>query len=168
MTMNKMRWKLMLAGVFLAGAFGGVALKLAQATPPKGVTNVLIAGPVELDDIDVLQQDRNYGAMIKTRGASDAYVRHLTIAPGGDTGWHSHPGPAFVLISAGTASLYFADDPTFTPEVYPAGTGFVVEGGDVHIFRNEGDTNLELTVLLLVPHGAPPRIDEPAPPGAPF
>ena len=56
--MNKMRWKLMLAGVFLAGAFGGVALKVAQATPPKGVTNVLIAGPVELDDIDVLQQGR--------------------------------------------------------------------------------------------------------------
>src|SRR5262245_34142783 len=154
MTMCKMRWKLMLTGVFLAGAFGGNALKLAWATPPKGVTTTAIAGPVELDDIHVVQQDPDYGAMIKTRGESDAYVRHLSIAPGGDTGWHSHPGPVFVLVSAGTGSLYFADDPTFTPEIYPAGTGFVEEGGDVHILRNEGNSNLELPVLFLASRGA--------------
>jgi quercetin dioxygenase-like cupin family protein len=166
--MNTMRGKLMLAGVLLAGAFGGIALRVAWATPPKGVTNTLIAGPVVLGDIQVVQEDPNYGAMIKTRGQSDAVVRNLSIAPGGDTGWHSHPGPVFVLVSAGTGSFYHADDPTFTPAVYPAGTGFVEAGGDVHIFRNEGDVDLELTVLFLVPHGAPTRIDEPAPPGAPF
>jgi quercetin dioxygenase-like cupin family protein len=166
--MNTMRWKLMLAGVLLAGAFGGVALRLAWATPPKGVTNTLIAGPVVLGDIHVVQENPIYGAMIKTRGLSDAVVRTLTIAPGGDTGWHSHPGPVIVLVTAGTGSFYFAADPTFTPVVYPAGTGFVEGGGDVHIFRNEGTVDLEATVLFLVPHGAPTRIDEPAPPGAPF
>ena len=149
--MYKMRWKLMLAGVFLVGAFGTVALKVAWATPPKGVTNIAIAGPVELDEIHIVQQDRDYGAMIKTRGLSDAYVRHLTIAPGGDTGWHSHPGPVFVLVTAGTGSFYFAADPTFTPVVYPAGTGFVEGGGDVHMFRNEGNVDLEATVLFSCP-----------------
>jgi quercetin dioxygenase-like cupin family protein len=166
--MNTRRLKLMLAVVLLGGAFGGIALKVAWATPPKGVINTLIAGPVVLDEIQVVQEDPNYGAMIKTRGLSDAVARHLIIAPGGDTGWHSHPGPVFVLVTAGTGSFYFADDPTFTPVVYPAGTGFVEGGGDVHIFRNEGVVNLECTVLFLVPHGAPTRIDEPAPPGAPF
>jgi quercetin dioxygenase-like cupin family protein len=166
--MRKLRWKLMLAGVFVAGAVGVIALQVAWATPPKGVTNTPIAGPVVLDDIDVVQQAPNYGAMIKTRGLSDAYVKHLTIAPGGDTGWHSHPGPVFVLVTAGTGTFYCVCDPTFTPEVYPAGTGFVEEAHMVHILRNEDDTNLEVTVLFLVPHGAPPRIDEPAPPGAPF
>jgi quercetin dioxygenase-like cupin family protein len=166
--MNKPRWKSMLAGVLLAGTFGGIALRVAWATPPKGVTNTLIAGPVVMGDIHVVQEDPNYGAMIKTRGQSDAVVRNLSIAPGGDTGWHSHPGPVFVLVTAGTGSFYFAADPTFTPVVYPAGTGFVEGGGDVHIFRNEGNVDLEATVLFLVPHGAPTRIDEPAPPGAPF
>jgi quercetin dioxygenase-like cupin family protein len=166
--MKTMRSKFLLAGVLLAGAFGGIALRVAWATPPKGVTNTLIAGPVVLDEIQVVQQDPNYGAMIKTRGLSDAVARNLSIAPGGDTGWHSHPGPVFVLVTAGTGSLYFAADPTFTPTVYPTGTGFVEGGGDVHIFRNEGAVNLEATVLFLVPHGAPTRIDEPAPPGAPF
>jgi quercetin dioxygenase-like cupin family protein len=166
--MNTIRWKLMLVVVFLAGTFGGIALKVAWATAPKGVINTLIAGPVVVDDIHVVQQDQNYGAMIKTRGLSDAVVRNLVIAPGGDTGWHSHPGPVFVLVTAGTGSFYFADDPTFTPVIYATGTGFVEGGGDVHIFRNEGDVDLEATVLFLVPHGAPTRIDEPAPPGAPF
>ena len=158
----------MLAGVLLAGAFGGIAWRVAWATPAKGVTNTLIAGPVVLDEIHVVQEDPNYGAMIKTRGLSDAVVRHVIIAPGGDSGWHLHPGPVFVLVTAGTGSFYEAADPTFTPTYIPAGTGFVEAGGDVHIFRNEGSVPLELTVLFLVPHGAPTRIDEPAPPGAPF
>jgi quercetin dioxygenase-like cupin family protein len=166
--MNTIKWKLTFAGVLLAGAFGGIALKVAWATPPKGLTNTLIAGPVVLDDIHVVQQDPNYGAMIKTRGLSDAVVRNLSISPGGDTGWHSHPGPVFVLVTAGTGSFYEASDPPFTPTIYDAGTGFVEGGEDVHIFRNEGYVDLELTVVFLVPHGAATRIDEPAPPGAPF
>ena len=166
--MSQKTLKRMVAGVLVVGAVGGVILRVARATPPRGVINTLIAGPVVLDAIQVVQQNPNYGAMIKTRGLSDAVVRSLSIAPGGDTGWHSHPGPVFVLVTAGTGSFYFAADPTFTPVVYPAGTGFVEGGGDVHIFRNEGNVDLEATVLFLVPHGAPTRIDEPAPPGAPF
>jgi quercetin dioxygenase-like cupin family protein len=166
--MITMRWKLMFAIVLLSSAFGGIALKVAWATPPKGLTRTPIAGPVVLNDIFVVQEDQNYGALIWTRGLSDAVVSNLSIAPGGDTGWISHPGPVFVMITAGTGSLYHAHDPTFTPTVYPAGKGFVDPAGDVHILRNEGNVDLELTVLFLVPHGAPTRIDEPAPPGAPF
>jgi hypothetical protein len=73
-----------------------------------------------------------------------------------------------VLVTAGRASVYEADDPTFTPEFYPAGTGFLDEPETEHIVRNEGTTDLELIVFFLVPQGAPPRIDEPAPPGSPF
>ena len=74
--MNTKRCKLMLAGVLLAGAFGGIALRVAWATPPKGVINTLIAGPVILDEIQVVQEDPDYGAMIKTRGLSDAVARN--------------------------------------------------------------------------------------------
>jgi quercetin dioxygenase-like cupin family protein len=169
MTMSKKTLKLMAVGAFVAGAFGVIALRAAWATPPKGLTQALLAGPVLLDDIHVVSQSRKYGVMIKTRGLSDAYVVRNSIAPGGNTGWHSHPGPVFVLVTAGTATNYDADDPTLTPTVYRAGTGFVdAGGGHVHIVRNEGDTDLELVVFFLVPRGAPRRIDEPAPLGAPF
>ena len=159
--MSKMRWKLMLAGVFVAGALGGVALKVAWATPPVGVTNIPIAGPVTFGEIHAMTLNPDYTALVKTRGLSDGYVRYLKIAPGGNTGWHSHPGIVFALIQSGTLTLYHDD---FVPEVHPAGTGFVEQPGDgAHIAVNEGDTNLELAVFFLVPKGVPPRIDEPAP-----
>jgi quercetin dioxygenase-like cupin family protein len=166
--MSKKTLKVMAAGAFVAGAFGVIALRAVWATPPKGVTQTILAGPVLLDDIHVVSQSRKYGVMIKTRGLSDAYVVHNSIAPGGDTGWHSHPGPVFVLVTAGTATKYDADDPTLTPEDFPAGTGYVEGVGDVHIVRNERDTDLELVAVFLVPQGAPRRIDEPPPPGSPF
>ena len=160
MTMSKKALKLMLAGVFVTCISGAIGYRIARATPPVGVTNTLIAGPVVLDDIDVVQQTPDWGAMIKTRGLSDAYVRYIKIAPGGNTGWHSHPGPVFALVNSGTLTIYNDD---FESAVYPAGTGFVEGPGDVHIAVNEGDTDLELVAIFLVPRGAPPRIDEPAP-----
>jgi len=166
--MSKKTLKLMLAAVFVAAAFGVIALRVAWATAPKGFSSTVIAGPVVLDDIDIVSQTPAHGVMIKTRGLSDTYVVQVRIVPGGDSGWHSHPGPVFVLITAGTATEYEADDPTFTPNVYHAGTGFVEDVGNTHIVRNEGNTDLVLVAFFLVPHGEPRRIDEPAPPDSPF
>jgi len=44
--------------------------------------------------------------------------------------------------------------------VFPAGTGFVEDAGCVHILVNEGDVDLEVVVMQIVPRGAPRRIDE--------
>ena len=153
--------KLMWVGVVVACASGVIALRVARATPPRGVTNTPVAGPVTFGEIHAMTLERDFTALVKTRGPSDGYVRYLKIAPGGDTGWHSHPGIVFALIQAGTLTLYHDD---FVPEVYPAGTGFVESPGDgAHLAVNEGNTDLELAVFFLVPKGAPPRVDEPAP-----
>src|SRR5207249_3829614 len=98
-TMSKTGLKLMLTGGFVASAFGVIALSVAWATPPKGLTQTLLAGPVTMDEMQVVYQTPAHGVMIKTRGLSDAYVAVNRIVPGGDTGWHSHPGPVFVLIT---------------------------------------------------------------------
>ena len=152
--------KRMVAGVLVVVAVGAMILRVARATPPNGVTNTLIAGPATFGEIHAQTLDPNYTALLKTRGLSDGYVRYLKIAPGGDTGWHSHPGIVFVLVQSGTLTMYHDD---LTTTVSPAGTGFVEGAGDVHDAVNEGATDLELAVLFLVPKGAPPRIDEPAP-----
>src|SRR4051794_4066443 len=166
--MSKQTSKQMWVGVLVGCTLGGVALKVAWATPPKGFAQTLIAGPVAMDEMHLVSETREHGVQIKTRGFSDAYVVQNRIAPGGDTGWHSHPGPVFVLVTAGTATAYEADDPTHTPAVYTAGTGFLDGGSDTHIVRNEGDTDLELIAFFLVPQGDPRRIDQPQPPGYPF
>ena len=161
--MSTLKSKLMLAGVFIACASGLIALRLAWATPGLGVTAVLLTGsPVLLDEMDVKVEGQGHHVSLKTKGFSDAHMMHYTIAPGGHTGWHSHPGICLVTVKSGTATEYHGDDPA-TPHVYPAGTGFAEEAGNAHLVRNEGTANLELIVLHLVPFGAPRRIDELAP-----
>ena len=160
--MSKLKSKLMLAGVLVGCAFGGIGIGVAWATPGAGVTSTLIAGPVALDEIDIKGTSNTHHFKIKTKGEWETRVVGYTIAPGGHTGWHSHPGPVFVMITAGTMTKYEATDPT-TAVVYPAGTGFVEDGGDAHIAGNAGTSDLKFVAFFLIPKGAAPRIDEPAP-----
>jgi quercetin dioxygenase-like cupin family protein len=159
--MSNKKLKLSLAGVFIACAFAAIALRSAWATPGKFVTVTTIAGPVLLDELNIRAETDTQGLKIKTEGAWESRVVHHQIAPGGETGWHSHPGPVFVAVIAGTLTKYEADNPD--PAVYPAGTGFVEEPGEVHNGRNEGQSDLEMISFLLTPEGEPTRIDEPAP-----
>jgi hypothetical protein len=47
--------------------------------------------------------------------------------------------------------------------VVPTGSGFVDQGHDVHVVRNEGNVDLVTVVASLVPAGFARRIDEPNP-----
>lgn len=107
-------------------------------------------------------------ARIKAKGSSDLHVLENTIAPGGTFGWHRHPGPSLVIVKTGTATFYLAADRTCTPHVVPAGSGFVDQGHDVHVVRNEGSVDLVTVVVSLVPAGFGRRIDEPSPGNCPF
>jgi len=119
-------------------------------------------------DIDPSTRTDFWQARIKTKGFSDLHVLQNTITPGGTFGWHSHPGPSLVIVKSGTATFYLGDDPSCTPHVVPAGSGFVDKGGDVHVVRNEGSVDLVTVVASLVPAGAMRRIDEPNPGNCPF
>jgi quercetin dioxygenase-like cupin family protein len=107
---------------------------------------------------------------LKTKSAVDVVDQTITIQPGGHTGWHSHPGPALVIVKSGTFTLYDGDDRSCTAQVFNAGSAFVDRGGGhVHIGRNEGTTVVELSVTYLLPVGAGPRTDvTPAPGNCPF
>jgi quercetin dioxygenase-like cupin family protein len=149
---------------------------IALATPGSGVTTSIIAVG-RFDDIDATAKtdiDSNtrtdfWQARINTKGLSDLHVLQNTITPGGTFGWHSHPGPSLVIVKSGTATFYLGADPTCTPHVVTAGSGFVDEGGgDVHVVRNEGSVDLVTVVVSLIPAGATRRIDAPAPGNCPF
>ena len=133
----------------------------ANATPPSGVTTVAIANGT-FGELDIFTRTGDWKSRIDTKGASDLYVLQNTVIPGGTLGWHSHPGPSLVIVVSGTASFYRADDCT-TPLVFQAPSQFVDNGSDVHLLRNEGNVNLVVVVVRLVPRGAAPRIDQPNP-----
>jgi quercetin dioxygenase-like cupin family protein len=144
---------------------GGVAA-VALATPGSGVlSNVVSRATFEPFRVESEAETDSgpFSIEMKSKGRSDVVTQTVTFAPGGSSGWHSHPGPAILSVKSGTLTLYEAHDPSCTPLVFPAGTGFVETGGDVHIARNEGMENLTLNVTYIIPPNAPQRIDQPDP-----
>jgi quercetin dioxygenase-like cupin family protein len=161
----KSKWLLaLLVAVLGAAVYGGVVL----ATPQSGVTTTILAKST-FDDIDLkvhtIPADI-WQAQIKTKGPSDIYVVDNKFAPGGTTGWHSHPGPSLIFVVAGTITNYTGDDPSCTPNVYTAGSSFIDTGdGDVHILRNEGSVQAETIAVQFLPKDAVRKIDVPVAPG---
>jgi len=150
----------------LMSVFAICIAAVGLATPNSGVlSNVLSRatfGPFRVES-EVESNSGRFEVELRSKGLSDVVTQTAILAPGGFSGWHSHPGPAILSVKSGTLTFYEALDPTCTPHVFPAGTGFVEAGGDVHIARNEGTENLTLNVTYIIPHNAPQRIDQPNP-----
>jgi len=107
-------------------------------------------------------------AEVKATPAFDLAVQSIVFQPGGQSGWHRHPGPVFVQVVSGTTTEYKSDDPSCTPIIHSAGTGYVDAGDHAHIARNESNATATVVVTYLAPPGVPLRIDAPAPGNCPF
>ena len=147
----------------IATAISTAMAGMALATPASGVVGTIMAraGFVDPVDIKLKVQEGNRQEIIQVRGAQDTVMQQIAIAPGGSTGWHSHPGPAIVLVKAGELTLFSSEDPTCTGRTYTAGQAFVDSGqGHVHIARNLTQSPTELWVTYLdVPPGESVRVD---------
>jgi quercetin dioxygenase-like cupin family protein len=100
----------------------------------------------------------------RTKGESDVYVQSNVWAPGGTTGWHTHPGHSLITVTAGTVTVYEGHDGTCAPHTYTVGMGFVdAGGGHVHVIRNEGAVEARTITVQVVPAGAVRRVDVPDP-----
>ncbi len=121
-------------------------------------------------DIDVMTNAfKPHKVKIDTKGVSDVYITRNAIAAGGHSGWHTHPGPSLIIVTAGEITAYRGDDPSCTPTRYRAGDGFVDPGdGQVHILRNESDAPAETVAFQIIPKDSVRRIDAPAPDSCPF
>lgn len=95
--------------------------------------------------------------------AKDYVFREITIAPGGSTGWHSHPGELFGTVKEGILMHTGAD--CVVDGVYLAGQDITEKGGPgyVHIGRNVGPGPLVLQILYINPASAPLSLDAPDP-----
>jgi len=161
------RRQLALAAIVAAVSTVAVA---AVLTPPSMVSGVILARASFSDPTDIKFKIKGQGQeVINLNNAGDTVMQKIVIAPGGHTGWHSHPGPVVVLIASGEMSFYDGEDPTCTVRIYSAGQAFVDSGqGHVHIARNEGSVPLELYATYFdvtpgVPAPAAFRIDVPSP-----
>ena len=133
-----------------------------------GTVSALLGRSVLAEGFKAKRKTGSWEIDIHAEDPADVVVATLTIQPGGNTGWHTHPGPGFVQVTAGTARFYEAGDPSCSPTTVSVGHAWLDRGEIPHIARNETDSPVTLLVTLLVPPGATPRIDEPAPGNCPF
>jgi hypothetical protein len=105
---------------------------------------------------------------VKAKPTLDLAVQRIVFQPGGQSGWHTHPGPVFIQVVAGEMTFYESDDPECEPTVRKAGEGYLDVGEHAHIARNETGTVAENLVTYFAPPGAALRIDANAPGNCPF
>ena len=139
---------------------------LAWATPGSGTSSTLVGRASFAEPFKVKRVPGHDGweVELKAKPGLDLAVQTITFQPGGQSGWHSHPGPVLISVVEGTMTFYEGDDPSCTPVVRTAGQGYVDTGTHAHIARNETGLPARNVVTYLVPPGAPQlRIDEPDP-----
>ena len=81
------------------------------------------------------------------------------LAPGGYSGWHSHPGVLVGTVKSGQIDFY---DESCRKQTIGAGRVFT-ENDDVHAISNTGLVDADLYISYLIKHGASRRREESAP-----
>ena len=157
----KSKWMFALLGVMaIVGVYSGTVL----ATPPSGQTSTTIArAPFEPMKLKATGDPANAWRMkLKTHGDSDAYVVGNTFAAnGGTSGWHQHPGPSLIFVTAGTVTTYMYDGHHCMQHDYSAGQGFVDPGGpdNMHMIKNNGSVEARTIAVQILQSGATRRSD---------
>src|SRR5690349_14214945 len=89
----------------LAGSLVGAPA--AIATPASGFTAVQqwkgVYPPLKLNTASDRKADKDdkWDIKLMTKDTSDVYVTRNAIAAGGQSGWHSHPGPSLITVTVG-------------------------------------------------------------------
>ena len=145
------RWVLLSVG--LASLVAVLTVAPGGATPPVGLTNVLLARGT----------NTSHGTIPLQFGTDVAMVQ-ITVDPGGSSGWHSHPGGAIIVVQTGTLTVYRSIGSQCQPTTYRAGQAFIERPGEVDDVINTGTVPYVLFVTFpRVPQGASARTDEPDP-----
>ena len=112
--------------------------------------------------------DKRWSAQLEVEGETDFVQQDVMLAPGGFSGWHSHPGPVIITVKSGTATWYSADDRNCSPQTFPTGSAFIEPANVHHNVVNLGPGNLELLPTYIIPKGVATRDEAPLPPQCPF
>lgn len=154
-------------------ALSGAVTAVVLATPGSGIlSGTVVARANFLDPVDIkFKVNDGRQEVFHVPNAMETVMQQVIIAPGGQTGWHSHPGPVVVLVRSGVLTFVSKENAGCTQRNYSAGQAFIDSGqGHVHLAANlSGTENLELWATYFdVPPGGAFRIDAANPGGCPF
>ena len=136
--------------IIVATMFDGVAVFEARATPPSGLVNVPLARGTNVSE-----------GTIPLQFGTDIVMAQITVAPGGSSGWHSHPGGAIIVVKQGSLTVYGSTGSKCETTTYGAGQAFIERPGELDNVLNNGTVPYVLFVAFpRVPQGASARTDE--------
>lgn len=141
-----------------ACAVGADANNLPETSTPSGTSFKVPGGIV---------QRATFAApfTITTAAERDVLAQRVTIAPGGDSGWHGHPGTVLVYVESGTLTFY---DQNCAKQSYTAGQGAIEGANERSLARNDGTSPVVTrAVLFNIPVAGSARIDGAAPANCP-
>lgn len=144
-----------------------------MATPASGtLSSTLLARAAFEDPVDIkIKVTDGSQEVIHLPAAQDTVIQQVILAPGGQSGWHSHPGPVVVLVKSGELTIYDGESSQCVAHTYVAGQAFIDRGqGHPHLAANLSTTsNTEMWFTYFdIPPGVSPRIDVPNPGNCPF
>ena len=130
-----------LSAVVVIGA--NVVSSAAQVSPPPPIgTEVLTPTRATFtDDVSLklkFKVDGEKTEIARAKDASRTVVARITVQPGAQFPWHTHPGPVVANVAQG--KLTYVDAHDCAKRDYPAGTAFVDAGGD-HVHSAYNPTN---------------------------
>jgi hypothetical protein len=162
MTSNRPLPRLAMVAATVALVVLAVFVAITKASPASGVTATLLArGTYPAYDLKTSPKSP-IDFKAKTKDPTDVVVQRHDYAPGATTGWHQHPGPVYITVTAGQLTFYERDDPTCSPHVVSAGQGYV-DTGMGHIGFNETNQTASDVTVAIAPVGAPFRTELDAP-----
>lgn len=141
-----------IGGAAAIAATGWVALSgSAGATPPEG----------EVVRTDLAKGDTTSAVAITTPAGQPTtlLVQDLLMRPGASSGWHTHPGPEYSVVTGGTVALQTAADCAAVP--YGVGQSVFIPAGLAHRVANGAPHDAAVVAAYTVPAGAPVRGDSP-------
>lgn len=145
-------------------AHGDPADLLAQAADPPPITVELLTGRAAFSDTVSFELNVGLegGAPIQMSIDSPTHtvVAKITVQPGAQFPWHTHPGPVFVNVAEGELVYIPAND--CIGRAYPAPSAFVDPGrGNVHTAYNPTDgVTVLIATFFEVPEEGPLTITE--------
>jgi quercetin dioxygenase-like cupin family protein len=135
------------------------AVAVASADAGSGFTSVLIGRG---------QSDQSF--KIHQRGGNDVVTAQNTVAPGGFSGWHSHPGTVVLVVQSGEVTVFSerVKGGKCSVTTYTAGQVFLEQPENEQNAVNNGSVPAVLAVTFFnVPHGGSNRIERTNPGNCP-
>ena len=148
--------------ILMAVAAMAIAGTAAFATLGSGTSSTVV-GPATTYDPFKVKREPPDGWSIKLEAKEGVALatQVITFQPGGQSGWHTHPGPVFISVKEGTMTFYEDD---CTSVVLTAGEGFLDTGSHAHLARNEsGSPATNVVTYFIPPHTTTLRFDAPQP-----